>query len=97
MNNKNKFLKSVYVLGSLLVVAALLLTGCDGTISLQGSASPNDEGGIDISGGTTQQDTASGGTGMNQTTMILIAVGVALFILILVIVTRGQSRGEPRS
>ena len=105
MKNKNQFLKSVYIVGSLLVVAALLLTGCDGTFSFQGSAKPNEEGGVDISGGA-QPDTAAqpetaaqpaGSTGLDQTTIILIGVGIAFFILILVmLVTRGQSKNEPR-
>ena len=106
MNNKNQFLKRVYILSSILVVVALLLTGCDGTISFQGSAKQNEEGGVDISGGV-QPDTAvqpetapqqSGGTNMDQTTIILIGVGVAFFILLLVLVAgRGRSRGGPQS
>ena len=106
MKNKGQFLKSMFIVGSVLVVAALLLTGCDGMISFQGSAVQNEEGGVDVTGGVVpdteaQPDTApqsGGGTGMDQTTIILIGVGIAFFILILVmLVTRGQSRGEPRS
>lgn len=106
MNNKNQFLKRVYIISSFLLVAALLLAGCDGTISFQGSAEQNEEGGIDISGDIqpdteTQPETESqpaGSTGMNQTTIILIGVGIAFFILILVLlVTRGQSRNEHHS
>jgi len=106
MNNKNQFLKRVYIVSSFLLVAALLLAGCDGTISIQGSADPNEEGGLDISADI-QPDTAdepdtavqpAGSTGMNQTTIILIVVGIASFILILILVlTRGQSRNEPRT
>ena len=104
MNNKNQFLKRVYIVSSFLVVAALLFTGCNGAISFQGSAQPNEEGGVTITGGA-QPDTAAqpettvqqvGSTGWNQTTIILIGVGIAFFILILVLlVTRGQSRNEP--
>jgi len=103
MKNKGRFLKNMFIVGSLLVVAALLLTGCSGTISFQGSAKPNEEGGVDITGDVVpnteaQPETApqpAGGTGLDQTTIILIGVGIAFFILILVmLVTRGNSRGE---
>jgi Na+-transporting methylmalonyl-CoA/oxaloacetate decarboxylase gamma subunit len=106
MKNKNQFLKRVFIVSSLLVVAALLLTGCNGSFSFQGSAKPNEEGGVDITGGAqpntaAQPETAvqpAGGTGLDQTTIILIGVGVAFFILILVmLVTRRQSNNEPRS
>ena len=104
MKNKGQFLKNMFIVGSVLVVAALLLTGCNGTISFQGSAKPNEEGGVDITGDVVpnteaQPETApqpAGGTGLDQTTIILIGVGIAFFILILVmLVTRGQSRDEP--
>ena len=106
MNNKDQLLKRVFAVGSFLVIAALLLSGCDGTISFQGSAKPNEEGGVDITGGVVpdteaQPETApqpAGGTGLDQTTIILIGVGIAFFILILVmLVTRGQSRNQPPS
>lgn len=106
MKNKNQFLKRMTIVSSILIVAALLITGCDGTISFQGSAKQNEEGGVDISGGVqpdivVQPETEAqpaGSTGMDQTTIILIGVGIAFFILILVLlVTRGQSRNEPRS
>jgi predicted small secreted protein len=106
MNNKIRFLKRAYFVSVFLLVAALLLTACNGTISFQGSAKPNEEGGIDISGAAqpdtvAQPETAAqpaGSTGMDQTTIILIGVGVAFFILVLVMmVTRGQSKNEPRS
>jgi len=106
MKNKGQFLKSMFIVGSVLVVAALLLAGCDGIISFQGSAKPNEEGGVDITGDIVpdteaQPETApqpAGGTGMDQTTIILIGVGIAFFILILVmLVTRGKSRNQPPS
>jgi hypothetical protein len=106
MNNKNQFLKKVTIVSSILIVAVLLLAGCDGTISFQGSASPNEEGGVDITGNVlpeteAQPETApqqSGGTNMNQTTIILIGVGVAFFILLLVLIAgRGRSHDGPQS
>jgi preprotein translocase subunit SecG len=106
MNNRNQFLKKVTIVGSILIVIALLLTGCDGTISFQGSAKPNEEGGVDITGDIlpeteAQPETApqqSGSTNMDQTTLILIIVGIAFFVLILVVlITRGQSRGGPQT
>ena len=106
MKNKRQFLKNIFMVGSILVVAALLLTGCDGIISFQGSAKPNEEGGVDITGDIVPDTEAqpeaapqtAGSTGLDQTTIILIGVGIAFFILILVmLVTRGQSRNEPRS
>jgi preprotein translocase subunit SecG len=99
MNNRNQFLKKVTIISSILIVAVLLLTGCDGTISFQGSARPNEEGGVDISGDILPEtaDQPASGTNMDQTTLILIIVGIAFFVLILVVlITRGQSRGGPR-
>ena len=105
MNNRNQFLKKVTVVSSILIVTALLLAGCDGTISFQGSARPNEEGGVDITGDILPETEAqpesapqpAGSAGMDQTTLILIIVGIAFFVLILVVlITRGQSRGEPR-
>ena len=96
----------MYIVSSFLIIAVLLLTACNGSFSFQGSAKPNAEGGVDISGGA-QPDTAAqpetavqpaGSTGLDQTTIILIGVGIAFFILILVmVVTRRQSKNEPRS
>ena len=105
MNSKNKFLKRVYVVSSFLLVAALLLTGCTGAFSFDGSAAPNAEGGVDVSGDVQplvpQADTAvqpAESTGLSTTTIILIVVGIALFILVLVlVVSRGHSNSEPRA
>ena len=100
MNNKNQFLKRVYIVSSFLLVAVLLLTGCNGTFSFEGSAKPNAEGGVDVSGDV-QPDAAvqpAESSGLSQTTIILIVVGIALFILVLVLaLTRGHSKNEPGS
>ena len=104
MKTKVQFLKSLSIVGSVLVVAALLLVGCDGSLTFQGSVKPNEEGGVDVTGGVVpdteaQPETApqpAGSSGLDQTTIILIGVAVAFFILILVmLVTRGQSRNQP--
>jgi hypothetical protein len=100
MKTNKQTIKRVFTLSSLLVVAVLLLTAC-GAFSFQGQAQPNAEGGVDISGGvqqvaTTQPDTntqPTSGTGLNQTTIILLAVGFGVLILILLILI-GRGHGS---
>ena len=104
MKNNKRLLKRMYTIGSFLVIAAFLLTACSGAFTFQGSANPNEEGGLDISGGA-QPETVdepapaaqpAESTGFSQTTIILIVVGIAFFVLILVLlITRGRSRNEP--
>lgn len=97
MNNK-QLLKRIFTISSFLVMAVLLLTACNGAFSFGGSVNPNDEGGVDVSGGAQPASPTqpAEGTGLSQTTIILIVVGVALFILVLVLaLTRGQSKSEP--
>ena len=104
MKHNKQLLHRMYTISSILVIAAFLLTACSGAFSFQGSANPNEEGGLDISGGAQPEADAqpapaaqpAESTGFSQTTIILIVVGVAFFILILVLlITRGQSKNEP--
>lgn len=106
MIKNTQFLKRIYTISTFLVIAAFLLTACSGAFSFSGSANPNEEGGLDISGAA-QPETVDEpapaaqpveSTGFNQTTIILIVVGIAFFVLILVLlITRGQSKNEPPS
>lgn len=100
MNNKKQLFTRMFTLSSFLVIAALLLTACSGAFSFQGSAQPNAEGGITVSGGA-QPDAAAqpaASTGMSSTTIILIVVAFAVLVLILLLlVGRGRSRNEPPS
>ena len=100
MNNKKQILKRMFTVSSFLIIAALFLTACSGAFSFQGSAQPNAEGGIDVSGGA-QPDAAAqpaASTGLDTTTILLIIVGVFVLILILVmLVSRGSSRNAPPS
>jgi len=104
MKTNKQLLKRIYTVSSFLVIAAFLLTACSGAFSFQGSANPNEEGGLDVSGGAQPETNVqpapaaqpAESEGLNQTTMILIFVGIAFFILILVLlITRGRSRNEP--
>lgn len=97
MNNKKQLFKQMFTLSSLLIIAALLLTACGGAFSFQGSAQPNAEGGIDISGGA-QPDAAAqpaASTGLDSTTILLIIVGVFVLILILVMLVSRRHDSSP--
>jgi len=104
MKIKKQLLKQIFAVSSFLIIAALFLTACNGAFSFQGSAKPNAEGGVDITGGAqpdapAQPDAAAqpaASTGMNSMTLILIIVGVFVLILILVVlVSRGSSSNAP--
>ena len=100
MENKMQIYKRLATISSILVMAALLLTACNGAISFQGAVQPNDQGGITISGGAQPEPTqpAAPATGLDQTTLILIVVGFAVLVLILLMLVRSRSnRNQPPS
>jgi preprotein translocase subunit SecG len=96
MNNKKTLVKRMLTLSSFLLIGVLLLTACNGALSFQGSVNPNEEGGIDVTGGT-QPDAAqpAAAPGMDQTTLILVVVGAVVLILILIMLVSRRSSGNP--
>jgi LPXTG-motif cell wall-anchored protein len=100
MKNKMHLFTRLFILSSFLVITALLLTACSGAFSFQGSAQPNAQGGITVSGGA-QPDAAAQpapSTGMNSTTIILIVVAfVVLILILLMLVRRAPSKNQPLS
>ena len=96
MKTKKQLFKQLLVLSSILLIGVLTLTACNGAFSLSGSVNPNEEGGVDITGGT-QPDAAAqpaAAQGMDQTTLIMIIVGVVVLILILIMVASRRSSGN---
>lgn len=97
MNTNKPLVKRMLTLSSFLLIGVLLLTACNGAFSIQGSANPNSEGGIDITAGGQPEAAAqpAAATGMDQTTLIMIIVGVVVLILILIMVASRRSSGTP--
>jgi len=104
MNHKKQLGKQIFSVSSFLIIAALFLTACSGAFSFQGSAKPNEQGGVDVSGGAQPVDPAAqpdaaaqpaASTGMDTTTILLIVVGVLALIVIIALVSRGSSRNAP--
>jgi hypothetical protein len=90
-------IKKVFALSSLIIVTALLLTACNGGFNIQGRIQPNDQGGVDISGGAVPQPTAAPppAASMDQTTLILIIVGAVVLILILIMLASRRPSAPP--
>lgn len=97
MDNNKPLFKRMITLSSILFIGVLLLTACGGAFSIQGSVQPNEEGGIDISGGAQPEAAAqpAAAPGMDQTTLILIIVGAVVLILILIMLVSRRSSGNP--
>ena len=68
LNINKPLFKRLLTLSSILLIGVLLLTACSGS------------GGISITGGGSGQ--SGGAQGIDQTTLILIAVGVVILIVI---------------
>lgn len=90
----------MFAISSIIIIAALLLSAC-GAFTFSGSAQPNADGGITISGGADPATApqpgantpAASGTGLSSTTIILLAVGFGVLVLILLILI-GRGHGS---
>ncbi|HEY4691900.1 MAG TPA: hypothetical protein VIH16_00545 [Bellilinea sp.] len=94
MNHKTRLFKQIFTVCSILIIAALFLTACGEGFTLEGAVKPNEEGGLDITGGVQPEATAQPGAaaGLDTTTILLIVIGVLALIVIIALVSRGSSR-----